>query len=78
MGEAAIRPTALEVGWLILILSDINVPEISGLEPRKAQREHMFSAVHPTTDIAEILRHIRFVPTTDIGHRLASGLARDR
>jgi hypothetical protein len=28
--------------------------------------EHMFSAVHPTTDIAKILRHVRFVPTTDI------------
>jgi len=22
----------------------------------------MFSAVHPTTDIAKILRHVRFVP----------------
>jgi hypothetical protein len=28
----------------------------------KAQCEHMFSAVHPTTDIAKILRHVRFVP----------------
>jgi hypothetical protein len=27
----------------------------------KAQCEHMFSAVHPTTDIAKILRHVRFV-----------------
>jgi hypothetical protein len=25
----------------------------------------MFSAVHPTTDIAKILRHVRFVPTRD-------------
>jgi hypothetical protein len=32
MGEAAIRPTALAVASLILILSDINMPEISGLE----------------------------------------------
>ncbi len=24
------------------------------------------SAVHPTTDIAKILQHVRFVPTTDI------------
>jgi hypothetical protein len=28
----------------------------------KAQCEQMFSAVHPTTDIAKILRHVRFVP----------------
>src|SRR5258708_34800186 len=28
----------------------------------------MFSAVHPTTDIAKILRHVRFVPRTDIRH----------
>jgi hypothetical protein len=27
----------------------------------KAQCEQMFSAVHPTTDIAKILRHVRFV-----------------
>jgi hypothetical protein len=26
----------------------------------------MFSAVHPTTDIAKILRHVRFVPTGDM------------
>ena len=26
------------------------------------QREQMTSAVHPTTDIAKILRHFRFVP----------------
>jgi hypothetical protein len=26
----------------------------------------MFSAVHPTTDIAKILRHVRFVPNSDI------------
>jgi hypothetical protein len=26
----------------------------------------MFSAVHPTTDIAKILRHVRFVPIADI------------
>jgi hypothetical protein len=28
----------------------------------KAQCEHMFSAVHPTTDIAKILPNVRFVP----------------
>jgi hypothetical protein len=28
----------------------------------KAQREQMFSAVHPITDIVKILRHVRFVP----------------
>jgi hypothetical protein len=27
-----------------------------------ARREQMFSAVHPTTDIAKILRHVRLVP----------------
>src|SRR5258705_11739571 len=26
----------------------------------------MISAVHPTTDIAKILRHVRFVPTTEV------------
>src|SRR5882724_6150771 len=26
----------------------------------------MFSAVHPTTDIARILRHVRFVPRADL------------
>jgi hypothetical protein len=26
----------------------------------------MFCAVHPTTDIAEILRHVRFVPMADV------------
>jgi hypothetical protein len=26
----------------------------------------MFCAVHPTTDIAEILRHVRFVPKSDV------------
>ena len=28
----------------------------------------MFSAVHPTTDIAKILRHVRFVPARS-GHQ---------
>jgi hypothetical protein len=37
MGEAAIRPTALAVASLILILSDINMPELSGLEPRSVK-----------------------------------------
>ena len=35
----------------------------------KAPCEQMFSAVHPTTDIAKILRHVRFVPTSDFGIR---------
>jgi hypothetical protein len=26
----------------------------------------MFSAVHPTTDIAKVLRHVRFVARSDI------------
>src|SRR6478672_7898966 len=33
----------------------------------KAPCEHIFSAVHPTTDIAKILRHVRFVPTSGSG-----------
>jgi len=39
----------------------------------KAQREHIFSAVHPTTDIAKMLRHVRFVPISDT-HRLLDHL----
>src|SRR6476659_8629179 len=35
------------------------------------RRKHMFSAVHPITDIAKILRYVRFVPCVD-----GSGLAR--
>src|SRR6266403_5861535 len=31
----------------------------------------MFSAVHPTTDIAKILRHVRFVPTSDRSRMVA-------
>ncbi len=34
--------------------------------------KQMFSAVHPTTDIARILRHVRFVPCVD-----GSGSARE-
>ena len=30
------------------------------------QREQMTSAVHPTTDIAKILRHFRFVPGSEV------------
>src|SRR5258708_22156489 len=44
---------------------------LSWVKIRKPQCEHMFSAVHPTTDIAKILRHVRFVPCVD-----GSGLAR--
>jgi hypothetical protein len=32
----------------------------------KARREQMSSAVHPITDFAKILRHFRFVPTTEV------------
>lgn len=31
----------------------------------KAQREHMFSAVHPITDVAKILQHVRLVPLAE-------------
>ena len=34
----------------------------------KAPCEHMFSAVHPTTDIAKILRHVRFLPIPEVAH----------
>ena len=33
------------------------------------QREQMTSAVHPTTDIAKILRHFRFVPIPEVGSK---------
>src|SRR5258706_3539799 len=33
----------------------------------KTLGEQMFSAVHPTTDIAKILRHVRFVPNAEVG-----------
>jgi hypothetical protein len=32
----------------------------------KTRSEQMSSAVHPTTDIAKILRHFHFVPQGDI------------
>jgi hypothetical protein len=34
----------------------------SWVKTGNTRSEHMFSAVHPTTDIAKILRHVRFVP----------------
>jgi hypothetical protein len=33
-----------------------------GVKLGNTKREQMTSAVHPTTDIAKILRHFRFVP----------------
>src|SRR5712671_8133483 len=36
----------------------------------------MFSAVHPTTDIAKILRHVRFVPQADIARAVCSHITR--
>ena len=44
----------------------------------KAPCEHMFSAVHPTTDIAKILRDVRFVPKAVIQHDIAKCGTRDR
>src|SRR6476661_5087861 len=44
-------------------------PSLSGpksAKTGKAPCEHMFSAVHLTTDIAKILRHVRFVPQAGI------------
>ena len=29
----------------------------------------MFSALHPITDFAKMLRHFRFVPTSELMHR---------
>jgi len=43
-------------------------PRLLWVKIGKAQCEQMFSAVHPTTDIAKILRHVRFVPTGDMHH----------
>jgi hypothetical protein len=37
-------------------------PCLSWVKTGKARYEHMFSAVPPTTDIAKIFRHVRFVP----------------
>ena len=39
---------------------------LMGVKTGKAQCEQMFSAVHPTTDIAKILRHVRLVPEAEI------------
>ena len=39
---------------------------LSWVKTGKAQREQMFSAVHPTTDIAKILRQVRFVPVATV------------
>src|SRR5438477_13218661 len=33
---------------------------------RNTRGEQMFSAVHPTTDIAKILRHVRLVPLAEV------------
>jgi hypothetical protein len=33
---------------------------------RNARREQMFSAVHPTTDIAQKGRHVRSVPKAEV------------
>jgi hypothetical protein len=41
-----------------------------GVKTGKAQGEHMFSAVHPITDFAKILRHFRFVPSADLLNHL--------
>jgi hypothetical protein len=37
-----------------------------GVKNGKAQGEHMFSAVHPTTDITKILRYVRSVRTAEV------------
>jgi hypothetical protein len=36
------------------------------LKTGKAQREHMFSAVQPITDITKLERHVRKVPGTEV------------
>ena len=40
-----------------------NVSTQPGSNSEMLSCEQMFSAVHPTTDITKILRHVRFVPT---------------
>jgi hypothetical protein len=44
------------------VLPKAAAPHLDSTKTGKAQCEQMFSAVHPTTDIAKILRHVRFVP----------------
>src|SRR5258708_40327444 len=38
----------------------------------------MFSAVHPTTDIGKILRHVRFVPTAGVRSGPSAAISSDR
>jgi hypothetical protein len=66
MGEAAIRPTALAVASLILILSDINMPEISGLEPRSVK------GLINGPDGPEIRLPLYPRKRTQVGHRVRS------
>ena len=72
MGEAAIRPTALAVASLILILSDINMPELSGLEPRSVKGP----ACVKTPDVE--LARITFVSITLNRKRTALAVAVER
>ena len=68
-GPIVTRQMAL---WVRLLASAWNVGECHrevgfGVKTGKAQREHMSSAVHPITDIAKILRHVRCVPEPEVG-----------
>jgi len=67
MGEAVIRPTAPAVASLILILSDINMPEISGLEPRSVK------GLINGPDGPEIRLPLFPRKRTQVGHRAMSG-----
>src|SRR5258707_7004364 len=44
----------------------------SWVKTGKAHREHMFSALPPRTDIERPVRHVRFVPTTEVATLIRS------
>jgi hypothetical protein len=48
------------------VLPKATAPHLDSTKPGNTRCEHMFSAVHPTTDIAQKGRHVRSVPTADI------------
>jgi hypothetical protein len=43
---------------------------------RARKLDVIVAAVHPTTDIAKVLRHVRFVPTTRLSNSVPSGVER--
>ena len=47
---------------MLLRRESLGRPCLSRVKTGKGQREHMSSAVLPITDIAKILRHVRYAP----------------